>query len=190
MATNVHGGRVRTAGGQVVSAEHVVVATHLPFLDRGLYFARCHPERSYVVAGRTTDAARGHVPLHRAARAFDQGARRLAARGRREPQDRPGRRRGALRTPGGVGARALRPRARAALGDSGPHAGGRRALRGAPRPALVGRLGGHRLPQVGPGDGHGRGRAAGRPDRGPRSRLDGALRPAARAAEGERRPRS
>ena len=28
------------------------MATHLSFLDRGLYFARCHPERSYVVAGR------------------------------------------------------------------------------------------------------------------------------------------
>jgi glycine/D-amino acid oxidase-like deaminating enzyme/nitrite reductase/ring-hydroxylating ferredoxin subunit len=59
MATNVHGGRVRTAAGAVVSAEHVVVATHLPFLDRGLYFARCHPERSYVVAGRTTAAPAG-----------------------------------------------------------------------------------------------------------------------------------
>jgi glycine/D-amino acid oxidase-like deaminating enzyme/nitrite reductase/ring-hydroxylating ferredoxin subunit len=56
MATNVHGGQVRTAGGPVVNADHVVVATHLPFLDRGLYFARCHPERSYVVAGRTADA--------------------------------------------------------------------------------------------------------------------------------------
>jgi glycine/D-amino acid oxidase-like deaminating enzyme/nitrite reductase/ring-hydroxylating ferredoxin subunit len=59
MATNVHGGRVQTAGGQVVSAEHVVVATHLPFLDRGLYFARCHPERSYVVAGRVADPPAG-----------------------------------------------------------------------------------------------------------------------------------
>jgi glycine/D-amino acid oxidase-like deaminating enzyme/nitrite reductase/ring-hydroxylating ferredoxin subunit len=59
MATHVHGGRVRTAGGQVVTAENVVVATHLPFLDRGLYFARCHPERSYVVAGRTGDAPAG-----------------------------------------------------------------------------------------------------------------------------------
>ena len=59
MATHVHGGRVRTAGGQVVSAENVVVATHLPFLDRGLYFARCHPERSYVVAGRTADPPAG-----------------------------------------------------------------------------------------------------------------------------------
>jgi glycine/D-amino acid oxidase-like deaminating enzyme/nitrite reductase/ring-hydroxylating ferredoxin subunit len=58
-ATQVHGGRVSTAGGQVVSAQHVVVATHLPFLDRGLYFARCHPERSYVVAGRTTDPPAG-----------------------------------------------------------------------------------------------------------------------------------
>jgi Rieske Fe-S protein len=29
------------------------VATHMPFLDRGFYFARCHPERSYVVAVRT-----------------------------------------------------------------------------------------------------------------------------------------
>jgi glycine/D-amino acid oxidase-like deaminating enzyme/nitrite reductase/ring-hydroxylating ferredoxin subunit len=44
--------RVSTAAGQVVTAEQVVVATHLPFLDRGLFFARCHPERSYVVAGR------------------------------------------------------------------------------------------------------------------------------------------
>jgi nitrite reductase/ring-hydroxylating ferredoxin subunit len=37
----------------------VVVATHLSFLDRGLYFARCHPERSYVVAGRVSDPPRG-----------------------------------------------------------------------------------------------------------------------------------
>jgi Rieske Fe-S protein len=42
-----------------VTADHVVVATHLPFLDRGLYFARCHPERSYVVAGRTSDPPAG-----------------------------------------------------------------------------------------------------------------------------------
>ncbi len=42
--------RVHTHDGRTVSAGAVVVATHLPFLDRGLYFARCHPERSYVVA--------------------------------------------------------------------------------------------------------------------------------------------
>jgi glycine/D-amino acid oxidase-like deaminating enzyme len=52
-ATGVGSGRVNTARGPRVAAEHVVVATHLSFLDRGLYFARCHPERSYVVAGRT-----------------------------------------------------------------------------------------------------------------------------------------
>jgi glycine/D-amino acid oxidase-like deaminating enzyme len=50
--TGLDSGRVDTAGGARVKAEHVVVATHLSFLDRGLYFARCHPERSYVVAGR------------------------------------------------------------------------------------------------------------------------------------------
>ena len=42
--------RVRTDAGRTVTAGSVVVATHLPFLDRGLFFARCHPERSYVVA--------------------------------------------------------------------------------------------------------------------------------------------
>ena len=52
LATGIGSGRVSTARGPRVSAEHVVVATHLSFLDRGLYFARCHPERSYVVAGR------------------------------------------------------------------------------------------------------------------------------------------
>jgi glycine/D-amino acid oxidase-like deaminating enzyme/nitrite reductase/ring-hydroxylating ferredoxin subunit len=43
--------RVETEAGHTVTAGAVVVATHLPFLDRGLFFARCHPERSYVVAG-------------------------------------------------------------------------------------------------------------------------------------------
>jgi glycine/D-amino acid oxidase-like deaminating enzyme/nitrite reductase/ring-hydroxylating ferredoxin subunit len=43
--------RVTTEGGRTVTAGSVVVATHLPFLDRGAFFARCHPERSYVVAG-------------------------------------------------------------------------------------------------------------------------------------------
>jgi glycine/D-amino acid oxidase-like deaminating enzyme/nitrite reductase/ring-hydroxylating ferredoxin subunit len=54
--TGLGSGGVKTAVGQGVRADHVVVATHLSFLDRGLYFARCHPERSYVVAGRTGGA--------------------------------------------------------------------------------------------------------------------------------------
>ena len=45
--------RVWTDRGHDVQADDVVVATHAPFLDRGLYFARTRPERSYVVAGRT-----------------------------------------------------------------------------------------------------------------------------------------
>jgi glycine/D-amino acid oxidase-like deaminating enzyme len=57
--TGIDGGRVKTARGPRVSAEHVVVATHLSFLDRGLYFARCHPERSYVVAGRGAELPAG-----------------------------------------------------------------------------------------------------------------------------------
>jgi len=44
-----------------VAAGSVVVATHLPFLDRGLYFARCHPERSYVVAAPYTGEAAGEA---------------------------------------------------------------------------------------------------------------------------------
>jgi glycine/D-amino acid oxidase-like deaminating enzyme/nitrite reductase/ring-hydroxylating ferredoxin subunit len=50
--------RVETEGGAVVRAGHAIVATHLPILDRGLYFARTHPERSYVLLARL----RGEVP--------------------------------------------------------------------------------------------------------------------------------
>ena len=53
-----------TDRGRTVTAAAVVVATHLPFLDRGLYFARCHPERSYVVATPyDRDAAAGGMYL-------------------------------------------------------------------------------------------------------------------------------
>jgi glycine/D-amino acid oxidase-like deaminating enzyme len=59
LVTGIGSGRVNTARGPHVSANHIVIATHLSFLDRGLYFARCHPERSYVVAGRVTGAPAG-----------------------------------------------------------------------------------------------------------------------------------
>jgi glycine/D-amino acid oxidase-like deaminating enzyme/nitrite reductase/ring-hydroxylating ferredoxin subunit len=39
-----------------VSAKHVVLATHLPFLDRGLFFAKSHPTRSYATAVRLKGA--------------------------------------------------------------------------------------------------------------------------------------
>lgn len=48
--------RVITDGGASITAGHVVVATHLPFLDRGLFFAKAHPQRSYVVAAYLDDA--------------------------------------------------------------------------------------------------------------------------------------
>jgi glycine/D-amino acid oxidase-like deaminating enzyme/nitrite reductase/ring-hydroxylating ferredoxin subunit len=43
--------RVHTRTG-VVTADHVVIATHYPILDRGLYFARLEPQRSYCIAAR------------------------------------------------------------------------------------------------------------------------------------------
>jgi glycine/D-amino acid oxidase-like deaminating enzyme/nitrite reductase/ring-hydroxylating ferredoxin subunit len=48
-----HEGRqvVKGPGGRVL-AERVIVATHYPFLDRSLAFARLHPERSYAIACR------------------------------------------------------------------------------------------------------------------------------------------
>jgi glycine/D-amino acid oxidase-like deaminating enzyme/nitrite reductase/ring-hydroxylating ferredoxin subunit len=42
--------RVETTGG-TITAERVVVATHFPFPDRALFFARVHAERSYCIAG-------------------------------------------------------------------------------------------------------------------------------------------
>jgi glycine/D-amino acid oxidase-like deaminating enzyme/nitrite reductase/ring-hydroxylating ferredoxin subunit len=59
-ATGVEHGspcRVRTHRGEI-TAERVVVATHYPFLDRGLFFARLKAQRSYCVAARV----RGEVP--------------------------------------------------------------------------------------------------------------------------------
>jgi glycine/D-amino acid oxidase-like deaminating enzyme/nitrite reductase/ring-hydroxylating ferredoxin subunit len=43
--------RVETETGVQVGCKTLVVATHMPFLDRGLYFARLGPMRSYAVAG-------------------------------------------------------------------------------------------------------------------------------------------
>src|SRR5205823_5269280 len=43
--------RVRTTGG-TISAGQVVVATHYPLLDRGLFFARLKAQRSYCIAAK------------------------------------------------------------------------------------------------------------------------------------------
>ena len=46
---------VKTPGGDV-TAGHVVVATHYPFLDRSLAFARVSPQRSYAILCRIAGA--------------------------------------------------------------------------------------------------------------------------------------
>jgi glycine/D-amino acid oxidase-like deaminating enzyme/nitrite reductase/ring-hydroxylating ferredoxin subunit len=48
--------RVRTERG-TVTAQQVVVATHYPLLDRGLFFARLEPTRSYCIAAGIRGAA-------------------------------------------------------------------------------------------------------------------------------------
>lgn len=45
--------RVRTDRGEL-RARDVVLATHLPIVDRGLFFAKAHPARSYAVAARVS----------------------------------------------------------------------------------------------------------------------------------------
>ncbi len=47
--------RVRTPGG-TVTADRVVDATHYPLFDRGLFFARLKPSRSYCIAARIRGA--------------------------------------------------------------------------------------------------------------------------------------
>jgi glycine/D-amino acid oxidase-like deaminating enzyme/nitrite reductase/ring-hydroxylating ferredoxin subunit len=43
-------GRCTVEGGGTVEAEHVVLATQIPILDRGGFFAKTHPSRSYLMA--------------------------------------------------------------------------------------------------------------------------------------------
>ena len=92
---------VKTPGGNV-TADHVVLATHYPFLDRALAFARVSQQRSYALLCRIAgEPPRGHVHQRRLADALGPrragGRRGAAARRRRGPQDRRGRRhRGAL----------------------------------------------------------------------------------------------
>lgn len=60
-ATGVESGDpcVVETGGGAVRARHVVVATQLPFLDRGLFFAKAHPLQSHAVAAEVGEAPRG-----------------------------------------------------------------------------------------------------------------------------------
>jgi glycine/D-amino acid oxidase-like deaminating enzyme/nitrite reductase/ring-hydroxylating ferredoxin subunit len=51
----LQGSSPRLAAGPVVRAERTILATHIPFADRSLMFARCHPERSYAISLRVRD---------------------------------------------------------------------------------------------------------------------------------------
>jgi glycine/D-amino acid oxidase-like deaminating enzyme/nitrite reductase/ring-hydroxylating ferredoxin subunit len=57
---------VHTDGGDV-RAEHVVVATLLPFADRGGFFARTRPTRAYGIAARLRDEAPAGMHISSAA---------------------------------------------------------------------------------------------------------------------------
>lgn len=48
---------VGTKDGHTVSAEHVVLASHVPIFDRGLFFARLGAKRSYAIAARGATSA-------------------------------------------------------------------------------------------------------------------------------------
>jgi glycine/D-amino acid oxidase-like deaminating enzyme/nitrite reductase/ring-hydroxylating ferredoxin subunit len=49
------GSSPRLATGPVIRSDRTILATGIPFADRGLMFARCHPERSYAIALRVRD---------------------------------------------------------------------------------------------------------------------------------------
>jgi glycine/D-amino acid oxidase-like deaminating enzyme/nitrite reductase/ring-hydroxylating ferredoxin subunit len=44
--------KVETNNGPTVTARDVIVATHLPILDQGLFFAKTFPKRSYLIGAR------------------------------------------------------------------------------------------------------------------------------------------
>ncbi len=48
--------RVETERGDI-TARDVIVATHMPFLDRGMYFSKVHPHREHVITARVPAAA-------------------------------------------------------------------------------------------------------------------------------------
>ena len=158
--------RIRTPRG-TLSARKVVVATHRPFLDRGLYFARMHPERSYSIAVSLKSAAPEGMYI-----AAGEPTRSL----RSHPVDD-----GELLIVGGEGHKigqggdtrehyaALEAFAREhfdvgrrplPLVLPGQHAGRRPAVRRAPVAAVSSSLRGHRLSQVGARPGGARRRAA------------------------------
>jgi glycine/D-amino acid oxidase-like deaminating enzyme/nitrite reductase/ring-hydroxylating ferredoxin subunit len=71
--------RLTTDAGHEVEAERFVIATHLPFLDRGGHFARAEPQRSYALTARIS----GPVPegMYLSAESPAQSLRAIPHRG-------------------------------------------------------------------------------------------------------------
>jgi glycine/D-amino acid oxidase-like deaminating enzyme/nitrite reductase/ring-hydroxylating ferredoxin subunit len=73
---------VETNAGRVV-ARHVVVATQLPFLDRGLFFAKAHPQKSFAVSSEMDEgrAPRGmYISIDEPTRSIRSAPSRAATR--------------------------------------------------------------------------------------------------------------
>jgi glycine/D-amino acid oxidase-like deaminating enzyme/nitrite reductase/ring-hydroxylating ferredoxin subunit len=51
----LEGSSPRLEAGPVIRSDRTILATHIPFADRALMFARCHPERSYAIALRVRE---------------------------------------------------------------------------------------------------------------------------------------
>jgi len=83
--------RVATEAGPVVTADDVLVATSLPILDRGLFFARTTPHRGYALAMEAgTEVPEGMFvsassPTHSVRTAPHQGRRLLILAGEGHP---------------------------------------------------------------------------------------------------------
>ncbi len=83
-ALDVHEGdlcRVETDKGALIASD-VIVATNLPFLDRGLFFTKVHPMRSYVVAGYVQDGVAAPPGMYISAESPTRSIRLIRAEGR------------------------------------------------------------------------------------------------------------
>jgi glycine/D-amino acid oxidase-like deaminating enzyme len=172
----VHEGEclVETESG-TVRARQVVVATHLPFLDRGFFFAKAHPGMSYAVSAQIEEATapRGmYISADQPTRSIRSTPRGPGSRtvvvggeGHKPGLDDDTERR--YRAPRAFSFRALprRPR-RAPLVDARLHAGGWRPLYRNAHARIARHLRRDRIRQVGPQQGNARRDADHRPDRG------------------------
>ena len=73
--------RVETEHGDLTATD-VIVATNMPFLDRGLFFAKVHPMRSYCVAGYVDDSSAAPEGMHISVESPTRSIRLIRDRGR------------------------------------------------------------------------------------------------------------